>query len=155
MLNGTGLNGDSSTTQAAVIVPKPESNSIYYIFTADNVGGPDGLQYSEVDMDLDGGLGGITSVKNVLLQTPISEKLTAVKNVNANSFWVMTHAMKQNKFYAFKVTAQGVATTPVTSNVGPIFTGSDDNYGGGYMKFSPNGKKNCTRKPKTTAVIRF
>lgn len=141
MLNGTGLNGDASTTQAAVIVPKPGSNSMYYIFTADDVGGPDGLQYSEVDMDLDGGLGGITSFKNVMLQTPISEKLTAVKNVNTNSFWVMTHAMENNKFYAFEVTAQGIATTPVTSTVGPIFTGSDDNYGGGYMKFSPNGKK--------------
>ena len=118
MLNGTGLNGHASTTQAAVIVPKPGSNSMYYIFTADDVGGPDGLQYSEVDMDLDGGLGGITSFKNVMLQTPISEKLTAVKNVNTNSFWVMAHAMENNKFYAFEVTAQGIATTPVTSTVG-------------------------------------
>ena len=36
MLNGTGLIGDSSSTQSAIIVPKPNDPNIYYIFTVDN-----------------------------------------------------------------------------------------------------------------------
>ncbi|WP_395043764.1 T9SS type B sorting domain-containing protein [Flavobacterium sp.] len=33
--NGTGLFGDISSTQSAIIVPKPDNNLIYYIFTVD------------------------------------------------------------------------------------------------------------------------
>jgi urease alpha subunit len=33
MLNGMGLNGDTSTTQSALIVPKPNDENTYYIFT--------------------------------------------------------------------------------------------------------------------------
>jgi hypothetical protein len=32
MMNGTGLLGDSSSTQSAIIIPKPEDNNIFYIF---------------------------------------------------------------------------------------------------------------------------
>ena len=35
MSNGTGLTGDASSTQSAIIIPKPNSASIYYIFTVD------------------------------------------------------------------------------------------------------------------------
>src|SRR5690349_5294703 len=35
MPNGTGLMGDPSSTQSAVIVQKPGSTTIYYIFTVD------------------------------------------------------------------------------------------------------------------------
>src|SRR5688572_4404211 len=57
MPHGTGLLGDQSTTQSAVIIPKPGSQTRYYIFTADDAGGPNGLTYSEVDMLADNGKG--------------------------------------------------------------------------------------------------
>ena len=70
MPNGTGLFGDSSSTQSALVVPLPGSDTIYYIFTVDTfIGGPNpdnGFNYSMVDMTLDGGLGDITS-KNINL----------------------------------------------------------------------------------------
>ena len=47
MVNGTGLLGDKSSTQSAVIVPKPGNPQLFYIFTADNVPGPDGVRYSK------------------------------------------------------------------------------------------------------------
>ncbi|HEX9980166.1 MAG TPA: PKD domain-containing protein [Flavobacterium sp.] len=34
-LNGTGLHGDYSSTQSAIIVPKPGDPNIYYVFTVD------------------------------------------------------------------------------------------------------------------------
>ena len=34
-LNGTGLFGDISSTRSAIIVPKPGSPNLYYIFTLD------------------------------------------------------------------------------------------------------------------------
>ena len=76
MLNGDGLNGDTSSTQSAIIVPKPLSPNVYYLFTLDAGLGDDGLQYSEVDMTLDGGLGGITAnTKNVPLAASMTEKI--------------------------------------------------------------------------------
>ena len=35
MQNGTNLFGDASSTQSAIIVPKPDDPNIYYIFTVD------------------------------------------------------------------------------------------------------------------------
>ena len=58
--NGFGLMGDPSSTQSAIIISKPGSNNIYYIFTTLGFGEPDGLRYSIVDMTLQGGLGDIT-----------------------------------------------------------------------------------------------
>ena len=55
MPNGTGLLGASSCTQAALIVPQPGSTTLYYLFTNDEYGGPNGFCYSIVDMSLQGG----------------------------------------------------------------------------------------------------
>ena len=40
------------------------------------------LWFSEVDLTLSGGLGAVTANKNILLESPITEKLTAVEASN-------------------------------------------------------------------------
>ena len=94
MQNGFGLLGDSSSTQSAIIVPKPNDPNIYYIFTVDNQKNVNeninlGLNYSEVDMRLDGGLGALTTTKNINLVEESSEKVTAVKGADCN-YWVIS-----------------------------------------------------------------
>src|SRR5688572_19536349 len=69
MANGTGLMGNSSSTQSGVIVRRPGSTNIYYIFTVDAQAAPNGLRYSTVDLSLAAGNGSVT-VKNTPLQTP-------------------------------------------------------------------------------------
>src|SRR6218665_366331 len=77
MPNGTGLTGDPSSTQSGIIVPKPGSSTVYYVFTVDDIGGPNGLRYSEVDMSLAGGLGDVVAAtKNKAPVTPLAEKIT-------------------------------------------------------------------------------
>ncbi|MDP5077165.1 MAG: hypothetical protein NWQ19_03675, partial [Nonlabens sp.] len=64
MQNGQGLRGNPSSTQSAIIIPKPLDPNIYYIFTVDTAatGGADsGLHYYEVDMTLNGGFGAVTT----------------------------------------------------------------------------------------------
>ncbi|WP_420572496.1 T9SS type B sorting domain-containing protein [Kordia sp.] len=155
MTNGTGLNGDSSSTSSAIIVPKPQDPNIYYIFTVDephhNDGGVNnGLNYSVVDMT--NGLGFVDNAqKNVPLITydtsdvqetrfKCSEKISAVKSSDCESFWVITHFI--NNFYAFKVDAVGVETTPVVSTTPTVIpiTGYRRNALG-YLKASPQGDK--------------
>ncbi len=66
MPNGSGLLGSPSSTQSAVICPKPgtynygtQRYDAYYIVTIAYVGGPGGIRFSEVDMTLNGGMGDV------------------------------------------------------------------------------------------------
>lgn len=138
MANGTGLFGNSSSTQSAVIIPKPGTTDIYYIFTVDAIGGPNGLRYSEVNMTLAGGLGDVTAVKNVALATPVTEKVTAVKHANNVDLWVIAHDFTTTQFFVYSVTSAGVSTVPIISNAGSIDAVP---YGIGNLKASADGSK--------------
>ncbi len=140
MPNSGDLMGDISSTQSAQIVPHPGNASLYYIFTADADGGPDGFRYSMVDLTLNGGLGDV-SVKNILLKNNPTEKITAVGNADGTGIWVMTHDWGTDAFYAYLVTAAGLDTTPVISNTGTVHSFSNFQHCYGQMKFSPNGQK--------------
>ncbi len=124
MPNGLDLMGSPSSTQSSVIIQKPGSTSVYYIFTADAQHQPNGIRYSEVNMTLRGGLGDVVATKkNILLQTPSCEKITGVRHCNNSDVWVVTHDFFGNAFRTFLVTSSGVNLTPVISNVGnPIDT---------------------------------
>ncbi len=142
MPNGTGLHGNSSSIQAALIIKQPGSSSIYYVFTTTNNANANGMKYSIVDMTLNGGLGDVTT-KNVPLVTPCGEKLIAIPHSNCNDIWVLTHGYGNNTFYAYLVTSAGVGAA-VTTNVGSAHNGGSPgafNSALGTMKPSPDGTK--------------
>jgi gliding motility-associated-like protein len=141
MPNGSGLMGDWSSTQSAVIVPKPSSTNIYYIFTVSAQTNPDGLRYSEVDMSLNSGLGDVVfSSKNTALRTPMTEKICATAHANGQDIWVVSHGWNSDTFYAYLVTAAGVNLTPVRSGVGAMHSGGSS-HSIGQMKISPQGDR--------------
>ncbi len=146
MPNGTGLLGNQSTTQSAIIIPHPGDSNLFYIFTADCNENyfVNGYNYSVVDMRLDGGLGNITTQKNINLYSPSSERLTAVKAANGIDYWVITKGLDNNRFTAYKVDCNGLNLTPVISDVGTRHIYDPAQYNGcGQIKASPNGKKIC------------
>lgn len=145
MPNGFGLNGHTSSTQSALIVRQPTTN-LYIIFTTGSAvgynGGYAGLCYSVVDMSLNSGLGDVT-VKNQVLLTQATEKLTAVRHPHCDSYWVIAHGWNSDAFYAYPVNFLGVGT-PVVSNTGSVHqdVGSGNNSEAiGYMRASNNGTK--------------
>ncbi len=144
MPNGFGLLGDPSSTQSGIIVPKPGSTTLFYIFTVDesgNGGGQNGLNYTLVDMTLDAFKGDVvTSEKNVLLTKPLCEKVTAVGHENGTDIWVIACKWGTNSFYSYLVTADGVTMDPVISSVGTVINGDIQNAKG-YLKVSPDGEK--------------
>lgn len=144
MVNGSGLNGNASSHQGAMIVPRPGNSTIYYIFTADALENSlaNGYQYSIVDMSLDNGKGGVT-VKNNPLASSGTERMAAVRHANGVDIWVLTNDRFSNIFRTFLVTCAGVQTGPV-STIGEILnTNNDDMYNAGALKFSPDGKMLC------------
>lgn len=144
MPNGIALHGNPSSSQSAIIVPKPENPDRYYIFTVDEHNTNQfGLQYSEVDMTLNGGLGDVvTGQKNIPLLDHCSEKITAVKSDNCSSIWVIafssTSGASRNysTFHSFEVANTGVNTSSVTSSTSVNITD-----GRGYMKMSADGTR--------------
>ncbi len=157
MENGTFLYGNHTTTQT-LIVPKPNSNNIYYIFTCDYQGNKEGLCYTEVDMSYNNGLGKVTSNKNILLATPVCEKICAVKNATEDGYWVVAHGYGNNSFLAYSLTAVGINKQPVISNVGKVVSADQTGHNAmGYMKFSPSGEKliACHNKSYNTELYDF
>ena len=137
MPNGFGLLGHNSSTQSAIIVKKPGSTFIYYIFTVDGMSGNLGdLNYSEVDISLDGGLGDVNANKNILLVASTCEKITAIKHQNSSDFWVIVRLENSNTYHSYLLTSTGMNMIPVITNIGPIYFDAI-----GYLKSSPNGSK--------------
>ena len=140
MENGDSLMGHYSSTQSAIIVPKPGFSNIYYIFTAS----PDtyitdvkerGIHYSVVDMSGNSGDGEVVE-KNIFILNTRSEKLSAVINSNGKDIWVVSQDTEGSNFCSFLVTNEGVNLQPVKSPC-TIFA---DQVQLGMIKFSINSK---------------
>jgi hypothetical protein len=139
MVNGSGLLGHQSSTQSGTIVPLPGSSNLFYIFTLDAQAGANGFRYSLIDLNLDGGLGAVTTTKNVLINTPSCEKISVVKHSNDTDYWIVTRESNSNKFNTHLLTSSGLSATPVISFSSFIMTQNTDTVGA--MKISPDGFK--------------
>lgn len=136
IINGDNLTGNPSSTQSALFLPQPESGSITYLFTTDADGGQNGLRYSVLEKDVSNTGRILSNKKNLLLRTPVTEKITAFRHCNQRSYWIVAHAWGSNIFYSYLLTDEELETTPVITPTGPIYTGVVEN-GIGYMKASP------------------
>lgn len=148
MQNGTDIDCGWSGRQNSIIVPLPESDNLYYLFTLTDItvqidegyNVPIGFKYNIIDMDLNGGLGAVTQ-KNIPIYIAsvgdtLSEILTAVHHANCKDVWIMIHRFNADEFLAYKLTKNGLDTVPVVNHIGYHAA----NCIGWGMKFSPNGK---------------
>lgn len=107
----------TSTAMGALIVPNPANRNQYYIFTVDI---NRLLEYTIVDMSLNGGLGAVISKRNTIASN-IAQTIIAVKHEFENAYWLITHNNlnpAQDIFLVYKVSENGISTTPITSKVG-------------------------------------
>ena len=109
--------GGFSAKQSSLIVPKPGADSVYYLFTMEEiefdlggtvVGQPQGrgLSYFEVDMRLNGGLGGV-SVADERIYVPAYEGLTGTLHADGDKYWIITFQNDQNINQFVVVNADG------------------------------------------------
>lgn len=141
MPNGSGMMGSGNNPQGIIIIPKPLSLGIYYVFAADEDFNGGALRYSVVDMSLNGGLGDVTDEKNVLLVPQSSRRITAVKHDNDEDVWIITHDINNNAFISILVTSQGITSDPVVSTTGSVLVAGFGILEGGCIKASPNCEK--------------
>lgn len=118
MPNGYAMGQDNNGTsaQGAVIIPTAKKANTYYLFTVGDKDHSGQLQYSEIDMALNGGLGDVVvATKNTILGDGYTEAMTTV--ALCDMMWVLAIKRYSNEVHAFQVTAKGV-TGPVISKLG-------------------------------------
>jgi gliding motility-associated-like protein len=144
MPNGFELLGGSETsaTNQAVIVPFPEQSNRYFIFTADERAGGNGIHYSIIDMTLENGLGDILQ-KNISLYQPSTERIALARHSNGTDFWLITHAWNSNEFRTYHISQEGIDHQPIISSIGSIHTTVQANNlnARGMMQVSPDGNQ--------------
>ncbi len=140
MLNGNGISGDLSSSNNVLIVPLPNNDSIYYLFTigAENQLNK-GFRYSIVNIKGDGGFGEVIQ-KNIYIQDEVFEKLSAVRHCNNKDVWITIRKWETDEYHTYLVTSAGLSTTPIISKTGLTVGGFTKNAIG-LLKFSTDGKR--------------
>lgn len=143
MPNGFGLLGHPSSSQSGVIVRKPSSTEEYYVFTVDYLSGNAGLNYSIVDMTMNGGLGDLT-VKNELILSGAREKVTAVRHENGIDEWIVVVDWLTDDLHAYLLDENGLNMNPVISEADSLMmmiTSPSLNRSNGYLKVNRQGDR--------------
>ncbi len=129
------LLGNPSSTQSALVIPKPDDPTIYYLFTV-GTNASRGLNYYTIDVSKNSGMGEIIAGPVDLSgfsSSGWSEKVTAVEGADCDTFWIIS--TDTTNFYSYKVDQTGVNSTPVISSFGQFI-----NTQRGTLKISPDGK---------------
>ncbi len=135
--------GGFSARQSSIAMPDPSGEAgVYYLFTMEeiefDVGGPvagqpdgRGLSYFIIDMNLNGGLGGVRTADQ-RVYTPAYEALDATPMADGAGYWIICHNDSNDdpKFIITPLTASGVGM--------PVETPTDRLAG--KIEFSPNGQ---------------
>lgn len=135
MANGVGLYGNTSSTHSSVVIKKPLSNTEYYIITSDaDPAFDDGVNFTIIDMDYNGGTGRVTQPNNPLVPAS-AEKIAVTPHRNRKDLWVAIPELNSTKLHIFRVTETGFKLNAIDSNLIP-----EINFGPGQIKFSPDGQ---------------
>ncbi len=171
MPNGTNLNGLVDALynqQTTIIVPKPQKNGVYYIFTVNCVNnaipsGHAGLNYSVVDMSLNSGLGDVTAVKNIPLKDETGtlmdynystgvglrirgQRLTSTYNAAKDKIWITFFtrfnigSTIKRAAYSYLISNAGINNTADGGNPAPTnYTILNNSLYSGTGSFDGNG----------------
>jgi gliding motility-associated-like protein len=136
MANGFGLLGNFFPKQGCLIVKKPGSPNLYYIFTVQGNVTAGGLKYSIVDMTLAAGMGSVTIKNAPVFSAALEDKVTGTYACNGTDVWIVVCEYMSANFRSYLLTSSGISSTAVMSsfvNVSTVFSN--------YMKISPSGNK--------------
>ncbi len=126
MYNMQGLEGGGySAKQSSVIVEAPGQDSVYYVFTMDQIDWDNppvqstidvqpngrGLSYFTVDMRLNNGLGDVV-LADQRVYAPSAEGLCAVRHANGRDFWIIVN-QDSSGFGVYSLTPTGLAFSSV------------------------------------------
>ena len=145
MENGADLVGEIDNTQTSIIIPKPGTEEVYYIFstrinsTTTNPVYSDGVYLTEIEISTTYPLGKVLTRFQSLRDTS-TERITAIHHKDGKAIWLLTFGEAggatngvKNTFSVYKIDENGIGA--------PIhFVQEETVSTSGAMKASPNGK---------------
>jgi hypothetical protein len=146
-IKASGLHGNTSSTQSAIVIPDPGNPQQYYIFTADGASGSN-QNFNGVRIDISNPTWPQTQLSSLLTMPSMAgrsptERVTAIQHANCVDYWVLTVVQASPSqgapvgagfFRIFLVNSLGVqyiGETPMNISVQDI----------GYLKGSPDGHR--------------
>ncbi|MDQ3394699.1 MAG: PKD domain-containing protein, partial [Bacteroidota bacterium] len=151
MANGTNIGGSRNATQSSIIIPFPDDETLFYLFTPSELYG-DGnfyLNYSIIDIKEENGLGAVIQ-KGVPLFSKSTERITAIEG--GPGYLLLAHDFGNNTFRVYPIGPEGIGA-PVFSSIGSVHTTSSSASGEGYMKFSSGGERIAVALPGPPNVV--
>lgn len=150
MLNGDSIGGDAGSAQNSLIMPFNGDETMYYIFTTEQVYGDDeyALKYSIVDMKEDVSLGKVV-MKNAKLMDNSTERVTG--SGFTGSDLIVVHEFGNNTFRTYQTGANGL-NSAIFSPGGETHEFMDELSATGYMKISPTFNQIAVLIPGTGQV---
>jgi hypothetical protein len=160
------INSGAPNDQAVLILPKPGSENLYYIFhfvptdtsftyQGTSYGLPTHFYYSVVDMSANMGLGDVVQkdVRLPLTGVNCASRLTAVKHANGRDWWIIRHGWRDNKYIKFLLTPDTILG-PYIQNIGPDYNQNGraiDYYG--TSVFNTDGTKMASANGLSPVVV--
>lgn len=132
MLNGTGLAGDPSRGNPAVVCPVPGQPDLYYIFTNSAAGV---IQFSIVDMTQGGvfpgpptGIVNPPVNQNTTIPPGQAEGMIIIPHSNGTDYWLITQTEGTTDYTVTQIQPGGVFTSTTYSNVGVNISAASFTY---------------------------
>ncbi len=137
MFNGDSIVGQG-WYQELTIVPVPNSDSLYYLFSIGVTStSQNGLYYSLVNMNANGGLGSVLQKNVQLASFKVVDGMRAIKHGNGRDYWVAIRNATNfgNSHYLYLISSSGITPASI------INTGSINTTNSGRYAFSKDGAK--------------
>ena len=131
--------------QSVVFLQLPKNDNLYYLFHYRSLTTPDfpsphvdGLYFTIVDKEMNGGTGGIVEKRSILLSDTLSiGLLTATKHANGVDWWIIAREYASQSYHKFLFNSEGVHYVSHQA-IGVAPEGAEVL---GQATFSPNGNK--------------
>ena len=149
MQNGSGLYGVWFNDQSVFSISSLSDPNVYFLFYLGDFLFPPmtspGLFYAIIDMELDGGLGGVVNgTKNI--PVPGGENavnwMSATRHRNCKDIWLIVRTIIPDAYLAYKISSLGIDTIPVVSQ--SIVNTTMTNTYAGTIKITRDGSKLIT-----------
>ncbi len=140
-----GMQNGFGASQSALILPKPASSNLYYVFnepldiwaTAPYFQYTPVVFYSIVDISYNGGLGKVIQKNIPLLSDTLNIGfLTACRHANGRDWWMLIREYESNRYHRFLISPNGIEEIGIQTVGNPI-----PQYSFGQTIFSPDGTR--------------
>ena len=135
MVNGDSIGGDSTAAQSALILPFTDDETIFYVFSTEEVYGDFDYRVllSIVDIKDDTARGSVV-IKGIPLMDFNTERLTA--SVFGSPGWLLSHEFGNNNFKANFIDDSGIGET-IHTPLGTFLEFLQEQHGTSYLRFQP------------------